>query len=257
MLCRPFTYRVQFRKYRRTKLSPSFWITLYFNNKNVVNHITVVCVCWLYNCGNWLILHGMENIKLENSSVLLLRVLCPELFIKMRLIRLTFRTLSTEFGRLQVPILSFRLGCGAASLFEGISNLGRWDHHIVYRNVGRQSPSEASPGHIPEVRRPQIHCCKSLSTSMIIILFFMYNFMKSLHQNLRSVRPLKSVKTTYVRNNYIRRTLVYTHGKYFDEKSGNSHTTTMIMMMIMMLHWDDDDDNDASLKNILFHTDTK
>ena len=28
-LCRPFAYRVQFRKYRRTKLSPSFLITLY------------------------------------------------------------------------------------------------------------------------------------------------------------------------------------------------------------------------------------
>ena len=29
MLCRSFTYHVQFRKYRRTKLSPSFLITLY------------------------------------------------------------------------------------------------------------------------------------------------------------------------------------------------------------------------------------
>jgi len=29
MLCRTFTYHVQFRKYRSTKLSPSFLITLY------------------------------------------------------------------------------------------------------------------------------------------------------------------------------------------------------------------------------------
>jgi len=32
MLCRSLTYHVQFRKYRRTKLSPSFWITLYNYN---------------------------------------------------------------------------------------------------------------------------------------------------------------------------------------------------------------------------------
>ena len=32
MLCRSSTYRVQFRKCRHMKLSPSFWITLY--NKN-------------------------------------------------------------------------------------------------------------------------------------------------------------------------------------------------------------------------------
>ena len=31
MLCRLFIYHLQFRKYRRTKLSPSFWITLYYH----------------------------------------------------------------------------------------------------------------------------------------------------------------------------------------------------------------------------------
>ena len=33
MLCRSSTYHVQFRKYRRTKLSSSFWITLYYATK--------------------------------------------------------------------------------------------------------------------------------------------------------------------------------------------------------------------------------
>ena len=42
MLCRSSLYHVQFRKYRRTKLSPSFLITLYYipsvhNNMNIAN----------------------------------------------------------------------------------------------------------------------------------------------------------------------------------------------------------------------------
>jgi len=174
----------------------------------------------------------MENINLETGSVLLLRLLFPELFIKMRLIRLTFRTLSTEFGRLQVPIFRFRLECGAASLFEGISNL---EDETTTLRIGMSAASHpVKYRHISEVRIPQIHCCKSLTTSMIIILLFRYNFIKSLHQNVYNIQPLKCrVKTTYVGNNYTRRTFVYTHGKYFEEKSGNSHT---MMMMMMLFH---------------------
>jgi len=84
----------------------------------------------------------MENIKLETGSVLLLRVLWPELFIKIRVIRLTFRTLSTEFGRLQVPILRFRLGCGAASLYEEISNL---EDETTTLWIGMSATSHPSP----------------------------------------------------------------------------------------------------------------
>ena len=42
MLCRSFTYRVQFRKYRRMKLSPSFWITLY------IYSIWNMCIFFLF-----------------------------------------------------------------------------------------------------------------------------------------------------------------------------------------------------------------
>jgi len=114
-------------------------------------------------------MHGMENVKLETGSVPLLRFLCPELFIKIRLIRLTFRTLSTEFGRLQAPILRFRLGCGAASLYEGISNLE--DETIMFCMGMSAANHPVKHRHIPEVRRPQIHCCKSLSTSTIVFFF--------------------------------------------------------------------------------------
>ena len=37
MLCRSFTYHVQFRKHRRTKLSPSFLITPYISINKVVH----------------------------------------------------------------------------------------------------------------------------------------------------------------------------------------------------------------------------
>ena len=39
MLCRSFIYHVEFRKYVRTKLSLSFWITLYFMNGVVLTQL--------------------------------------------------------------------------------------------------------------------------------------------------------------------------------------------------------------------------
>ena len=40
VLCRLFTYHVHFRKYRRTKLSPSFRIRLYY----------ILCISWIIKC---------------------------------------------------------------------------------------------------------------------------------------------------------------------------------------------------------------
>ena len=45
MLCRSFTYHVQFRKYWRTKLSPSFWLTLYYKHN-------APTLCFGHSCGH-------------------------------------------------------------------------------------------------------------------------------------------------------------------------------------------------------------
>ena len=58
MLCRSFTYHVQFRKYRRTKLSQSFCITLHIgiyiyilvrvNNLKSITYLRMMIMCHFY-----------------------------------------------------------------------------------------------------------------------------------------------------------------------------------------------------------------
>jgi hypothetical protein len=153
------------------------------------------------------------------------RFLCPELFIKKRLIRLTVRTLS-------LSLVVFK------SWFWGSA----WDvalrHSMKAFRTLKMRPARCVSKYRPPMIQWSIatsqrcghliHLFKSRSTSTIIILFSRYNLFKSLHQNLHSIQSWNVVSAQH-------RLAVPTCGAhwYFEEKSGNLHT----MMMMMQFHW--------------------